>query len=285
MTYNAESVISIARGEVGYREKKSDKDLYSKTANAGDGNYTKYGYEMHRIQPSNMDFPAAWCDAFVDWCHYQAAGRDAKKARHGLCGDFEDWTVMSAQHYEDAGRYDHSPKRGDQIFFKNAHGICHTGIVTAVSDSKVVTIEGNKANMVKECSYPRGDSRIAGYGHPRYDGTPSPAHKLEVDGKVGPATVREWQRIMGTKQDGVISGQSKASRANHQAINAIKYSVLKRGSDLIRAVQKKVGVKQDGLLGPQTIKAIQKRLGVTVDGYFGANTAKALQKRLNTGKF
>ena len=34
----------------------------------GPNNHTKYGDEMHAIQPSNMDKNAPWCDAFFDWC-------------------------------------------------------------------------------------------------------------------------------------------------------------------------------------------------------------------------
>ena len=40
----ASKVLEIALAEVGYLEKKSAKDLDSKTANAGYNNYTKYGY-------------------------------------------------------------------------------------------------------------------------------------------------------------------------------------------------------------------------------------------------
>ena len=116
-------------------------------------------------------------------------------------------------------------------------------------------------------------------------GSSTSSDTLAVDGKVGPATVKAWQRIMGTTVDGVIGGQSSASKKCHSAINAIRYTTFKRGSQLICAVQRKLGCKVDGLLGPQTIKAIQKHLGVEQDGHFGPATAKALQRRLNTGKF
>lgn len=49
-------VISIAKAEVGYLEKKSNSQLDSKTANAGSANYTKYGRDMHKIYPAVMDF-------------------------------------------------------------------------------------------------------------------------------------------------------------------------------------------------------------------------------------
>ena len=43
----AEKLINIARAEVGYLEKKSNKDLDSKTANAGSSNYTKYARDLY----------------------------------------------------------------------------------------------------------------------------------------------------------------------------------------------------------------------------------------------
>lgn len=99
--------------------------------------------------------------------------------------------------------------------------------------------------------------------------TPAPAPKptstkLAVDGSLGPLTIKAWQRVMGTTQDGVISTPD---------------------SSLIRAVQKRLGLKQDGSAGPITRKAVQKHLGVAQDGNWGPLTIKALQTRLNTGKF
>ena len=42
MSYDISKVISTAEGEVGYLEKKSNKNLDSKTGNAGSNNFTKY---------------------------------------------------------------------------------------------------------------------------------------------------------------------------------------------------------------------------------------------------
>lgn len=169
--------ILLAEQEVGYLEKKSNKDLYDKTANAGDMNYTKYGYEMSKLQ-SNMDFPAAWCDCFYDWLIYNAVGKDLKKAKMVLCGDIDDYTVYSANYYKMAGRWYTTPQAGDQIFFTDKNGaICHTGIVTSSTDSTVNTIEGNTSSAagvvanggcVRRKSYSRAYKRIAGYGRPNW---------------------------------------------------------------------------------------------------------------------
>ena len=48
------AVIGIAEEEIGYLEKKSNRQLDSKTANAGSGNYTKYWRDIapsYQAQP------------------------------------------------------------------------------------------------------------------------------------------------------------------------------------------------------------------------------------------
>lgn len=170
-----EKLLSIASNEVGYLEKKNGNSLYNKTANAGSANYTKYGYEMNKLYPATMDYPAAWCDCFVDWCFVQAFGKEtAMRILH----KFDDYTVNSAGYYKNNKEWYTTPKIGDQIFFKNANGgICHTGIVYKVDNTYVYTIEGNTSSVsgvvanggaVEKKKYARSYNRIAGYGRPNY---------------------------------------------------------------------------------------------------------------------
>ena len=86
MAYTASRVIEIATAEVGYLEKKSNSQLDSKTANAGSKNYTKYARDLANAgsyQASKQGY--AWCDVFVDWCHWIASGKDAKEAQNAIC--------------------------------------------------------------------------------------------------------------------------------------------------------------------------------------------------------
>ena len=168
MADTVDKVLSVAEAEVGYLEKKSNALLDDKTANAGYSNYTKYGRDMHKLYPAVMDFPAAWCDCFVDWCFYKAYGITTAKSL--LCGNFDDYTVASAQMYKNKNAwYTSGPRIGDQIFFTDANGgICHTGLVYKVANGYVYTIEGNTSNKCAERMYSFDDVQVMGYGSPKY---------------------------------------------------------------------------------------------------------------------
>ena len=122
----------------------------------------------------------------------------------------------------------------------------------------------------------------------RYQGAPvANSGAIAVDGNVGPATVCRWQQVMGTSVDGIISGQQVPDGRTY-ARPAIDSSVVRYGaggSDLVRAVQRRLGCGVDGLLGPATIRAIQAHYGLTQDASFGPATARALQTALNQGRF
>lgn len=224
-TQAIDKVLTIACAEEGYHEKASASNLDSKTANAGSNNYTKYGKEMHALQPSNMDYPAAWCDLFVDWCFYKAFG--AELARKILCGTFDDYTINSANYYKRAGRWTLTARRGYQIFFQNRNGICHTGLVLKVSEGRVYTIEGNKDNQVKKMSYALNDGYIAGYGMPKYElavGTtsttpttstaPTPSHKY-----TGKCTPTAYQLIKGDYGNAVKALQALLNLKGYKGKN------------------------------------------------------------------
>ena len=190
MANTSDKVIHIALAEVGYLEKKSNKNLDAKTKNAGSDNYTKYGRDMHAVYPAVMDFPAYWCDCFVDWCFYKAYGTATAKSL--LDGNFDDYTIASATMYKKKGAwYTSGPKVGDQIFFKNADGtICHTGLIYKIANGYLYTVEGNTSSLpgvvanggcVATKSYSLSYPRIAGYGRPKYDYTSSSTTKKSAN--------------------------------------------------------------------------------------------------------
>lgn len=183
MSNDRRTVVKIAVAEEGYLEKsaaayKKDPDIiYEKTKGAGSDNYTKYGKEMHDIYPDVMDFPAYWCDTYVDDCFYNAYGVcNAKKL---LGGNFDDYTVNSKALYVGKNAYyTDNPIFGDQIFFTNGKRVHHTGLVYKVDTKYVYTAEGNTSGGssvvangggVALKKYLLTDARIDGYGRPKYD--------------------------------------------------------------------------------------------------------------------
>ena len=181
-----DKVLKVAINEVGYLEKsktayqKNPDVLYDKTAGAGQDNYTKYGKEMHDIYPSVMDFPAFWCDAFVDWCFYKAYGITTAKSLIGE--NFDDYTVASCRMYQQKNALFGDPEIGDQVFFTRngtTGGCYHTGLVYDVDNKYFYTIEGNTSNANSVVANGGGVSKkkylISKYknkvffGRPRYD--------------------------------------------------------------------------------------------------------------------
>ena len=256
-----DKVINIAVAEEGYLEKKSDKNLYDKTANAGSGNYTKYGKEMNELYPSVMDYPAPYCDAFVDWCFQKAYG--VCNAKGLLGGDFNDYTPASANLYKQKNAYYNEPEVGDQVFFKNETRICHTGLVKKVDKINRVfwATEGNTNNMVAERKYNFDDPAIDGFGRPKYD-------------KAEPQSIETSSKT--TKGDNTVN---------------IELNVIKKGSkgEQVKTLQRLLiamgyscgssGV--DGAFGSATDSAVrkyQKANSLEVDGIVGVNTWNSLLK-------
>jgi Putative peptidoglycan-binding domain-containing protein len=111
------------------------------------------------------------------------------------------------------------------------------------------------------------------------DQSPPVSTHLTVDGELGPKTIKQWQKVMGTKVDGVITP---------------------RNSDLVRAVQRRLkatvnsrltvdgdGIYQNGRFY-NTVAALQTYLGSPTDGRLSvpkSEAVKALQRRLNENRF
>lgn len=122
--------------------------------------------------------------------------------------------------------------------------------------------------------------------------TTSSSTTLTVDGSIGKNTVKRLQAVLGTTQDSKISGQESKYKTYWASISSSVCSWSGGSSAVVKALQKKVGATQDGVLGQATAKATQKYLinkgyscgSSGADGKFGTNSAKALQKWLNAQK-
>lgn len=126
------AVIGIAEEEIGYLEKKSNRQLDSKTANAGSGNYTKYWRD---IAPSHQAQP--WCAGFITWCFHKAFGLAMAKKL------LKHWPYVYCPDLGNKFTKHANPKKGDIVIFYRNGAFAHTGIVTKVSGDRFWTIEGN----------------------------------------------------------------------------------------------------------------------------------------------
>lgn len=160
-----DKVVSIALSQVGYKE--------------GANNWNKYARDLDAVNFYNgKKQNVAWCDVFVDWCVYEASGKNKARALAALYEPSKDncgaGCKYSAQYFRNKGAWSSTAVVGSQIFFGKKGAETHTGLVVAIGASTITTVEGNKDNAVKKCSYKKTDSKIVGYGLIKYDKEPQP---------------------------------------------------------------------------------------------------------------
>lgn len=273
MANTVDKVLKIAEAEVDYLEKsvsaykKNPNILDKKTDGAGSDNYTKYGRDMHKIYPSVMDFPAAWCDAFVDWCFYKAYG--VATAKSLINGNFDDYTVASCGMYDKKNALFTTPKVGDQVFFtKNGQvkGCYHTGLVYKVDGTNFYTIEGNTSGASGVVANGGGVAKkqynISSYkgktlfGRPKYD--------VKKNTTTTTKTTTTKKTYSGTFPTLPPRGYFKKGDKGTQVKNLQKF--------LNWAINAKLVV--DGEIGDKTIAAVvafQVFVKLVQDGLFGKN--------------
>ena len=123
---------NVSDSGAGVGDAVADSDNYTKTANAGTNNYTKYWAE---IKPEYQGQP--WSAAFVTWCFVRAFGKSsaAELLRHYpyvYCPTMASLFTLHGL-----------PQKGDVVIFKRNGTFVHTGIVTKVNGDYFETIEGN----------------------------------------------------------------------------------------------------------------------------------------------
>lgn len=109
----------------------------------------------------------AWCGAFISWLANECGILNDLITKFNGCGTGVKWFKNKGQQLDGGNK----AKIGDIIFFKptKAGAISsHVGIVVDVNDMHVTTVEGNKSNQVKKCTYSIGFDKILGYGQPNY---------------------------------------------------------------------------------------------------------------------
>ena len=264
-----DKLISIAEAEVGYLEKKTPQMLDDKTANAGKNNYTKYGRDLVKWIGSPFANGVAWCQEYFQWLVITAFGKDTAKR---LMGGWTAYTPTASNFYVQMGRWHtKNPKRGNQIFFHNTQRICHTGLVYAVDNNYVYTIEGNTSagngviangGGVAKKKYPLNYKSITGYGRPDYSivdstniSTSTPASTKNNVTYSNPYPVPSSTVRMGSKGNWVKWVQYQ--------LNGIgKYGLVIDGDfgnntkNAVLDFQRKNGLEVDAIVGPDTRKTL-----------------------------
>lgn len=226
-------------------------------------------YKYRKWYYGNEQYGVAWCAVFVSWCLAQA----------GITGIKTDGAGCFAREYQTQGKWYESeysnisttPKAGDIVTFtwnyagryynQDRYYSDHVGIVYAVDNTYIYTVEGNAGNSndtstVKLKAYNRTSGCINGYFR-LYTNTVS-----EEDD--------EMNFKKGDKSDGVLAYKSLLQQA--QKLGIIKSKVDSTngfGGGTYKAtleVQKKFKLEQDGIAGKNTITALRNAINKALTG-------------------
>lgn len=266
----ADKLIAVAEQEVGYLEKKSNKDLDHKTKNAGKNNYTKY----NAVFGVNGCY---WCAYFICWLFYTLCDNNKAEAKKMLCGALSGACETLRQGFIKVKRYyTKAPKAGDLVFFKGTRhaGANHIALVTKAENGKIYTIEGNTSTgkgvvdngggVVKK-SYAITNSKIMGYGRPKYESPQS---------TIGPSA--DNGKIPGTSSSG-------SNTANKSSGNTKYYKKYIGKSTQIDEVFKAVGVPEKFRNSYMKRKPVAVKNGIS--NYKGTSSQNLkLIKLAKTGK-
>lgn len=260
---------------------------------------TKYGRWFADLigAPYYAENGVPYCAMFVSWV-FAHAGVSCAGLPSAYCPAMLDDAEREGRTVAIA-----SAKAGDVVYFEwNGDGETdHVGIVTDNDGSCLSTIEGNtsagssgsQANGGVVAARQRSFANVCGIVRPYYGesgGGGTTGQGLEVDGVLGPLSVSEWQRQCGTSVDGMVAGQLEEYYHLWPALVATD-NYDGSGSDLMREVQRKVGVSPaTGIIAKGTISHLQGWLnlrgydtGSDTSGMLQEGTAKAVQRSLNDG--
>lgn len=202
--YAIQMVVDLAISQIGYKETGTNINKYAAYI---DKNYPNFY--------NGKKQGAEWCDVFVDYLFlYNFGETNAMKMLYQPKKSCGAGCKFSAEYYKAKKAFKSTPAVGDQIFFYVKGSIGHTGIVVAVSGDTITTVEGNKSNSVKECTYKKGDSNIAGYGRPKWSVIPDPdAEKPVIDPEPQKETPKEQPKETSSAKE---KPSKKTVKASHK---------------------------------------------------------------------
>lgn len=117
---------------------------------------------------------AEWCALLIIWAFCQVIGPDKTREFLGLPEPKNNCAAGCKYFYQYLKAKGYEVKKtegqvGAIVFFNTSKAKCgHVGFIKAVDDKKYYTIEGNKSNKVKECSYVKNSTTIYAVCMPDY---------------------------------------------------------------------------------------------------------------------
>lgn len=281
-------VLRIAAGEIGYYA-PDDPEPGSKYGRWM-ADYTGEGW---LAGPSTEVW---WCMIFVSWVFAQA-GVDFP----GAPSYNTDSTLAAARK---AGRLTDAAHAGpgDIVVFDwdfASAATDHVGIVERNCGGYLQTIEGNTSGSAagKQSNgngvwrRTRDYSVVAGVVSPYWHGCAEAGYggktPIDEDGYWGEDTTLLLQSYLGTDADGEVSDQDSRDMAAIGGLPSTAWKVGRGGSDVIEALQTKIGADPDRYFGPKSLAALQSYLGTEQDGVLSRPSAvvREMQRRLNEGTF
>ena len=183
------SVIEVAKSQLGYLAKKNTNNLDDFTADPQTDVHSvknnKFARDLYEARYYNTDKSYQgydWCAIFADWVFWEASGRNnelslATKPSGVGCNPLRNV-------FESKGMLYSTPQLGDQAFIRDADGgsLSHTGIVIAVTPTSVTTLDGNIKTKYNGVTYPSGVStRTRSMGWYDSFGRPNYGNQLTIE--------------------------------------------------------------------------------------------------------
>lgn len=173
----SQQAVATARSFLGYTE--------------GANNDTIFGKEF------GLNF-VAWCVEFVDGI-YSRSGLRAGEDYPATASSGEAVSWYKKNNLFNASGSGYTPRAGDSVFFWDGSAVYHTGIVEAVENGFVKTIEGNAgpgSDSVVSGSYSLTDPKLYGFGSPRNMGLGAVSIANSSDSDYTKWTPSQWAQYI-----------------------------------------------------------------------------------------